>query len=282
MRALLNKLQAAQVAVTASNLTFTVNDGVNYHDTYIKPGIVHVPDLSCYYQNARHKACEDHVTISTMAHSFGETIFMFNSTAYIEVDDILRDRDITTYFHRKIPGQQQIAYRFNEYNLDDAQQVYPHMTNRTIYAEAKNCITYDDISVDPKDPQTLIYPDDTGEDATIKIPQDFLGREGTTYIYRGFHDPPDAEFQSCGERCLWMWAYKNPSGFPKGSPEPTALYKCPVNISDVNNASMPEHHIPDQVVKMAAAAIALRGIYRGPSDNVSEQDYGSYQFYASG
>lgn len=156
------------------------------------------------------------------------------------------------------------------------------MTNRTIYAEAKNCITYDNISADHNDPQTLTYADDTGENATIIIPQDYLGREGTTYIYRGFHDPLDADLQSCRGRCLWMWVYKNPSGFPKGSPEPNALYKCPVNISDVNNASKPEHHIPNHVVKMAAAAIALHGTYRGPPGNFSEQDYKSYQFYASG
>ena len=283
VRALLNKLQAAQAAVTASSLTFTVNDGVNYNDTYINPGTVNVPDLSCYYKDPGNKICaEDYVTISTIAHSFGEMILMFTGTAYSEVDDILHDKTMPRYFHREIPDQQQVAYRFNEYNLNDTQKIYPRLTNRTIYAEAKNCITYDIISADGNDPQTLTYPDDTGANATIMIPQDFLGREGTTYIYRGFHDPPDAELQSCGERCLSMWVYKNSSGFPKSSPEPTALYKCPVNISDVNNASRPEHHIPNQVVKMAVAAIALRGIYRGPPGNLSEQDYGSYQFYPSG
>ena len=186
------------------------------------------------------------------------------------------------YFHRKTLNQQQVAYRFNEYNPNDIQRVYPHLTNRTIYAEAKNCTMYKITSTDYEYYRTLTYANDTEGNVTITIPQDYPGKEGTTYIYRGFHGPIQAHLQSCGDRCLWMWVYKNPSDFPVGSPEPEVLYKCPVYISDVNNAAMPEHHIPNEVVKMAAAAIALHGIYQGLPGNPRAQDYSSYQFYATG
>ena len=273
--------QAAEAAVALFSLVCTVNDGVSYKDTYTDRGTVNVPDLSCYYKDPLDKVCYNQVTIQTIAHSYGEMILAFNDTAYNEVADILH-KDMFRYFHRKTPNQQQVAYRFNEYNPIDLQRNYPHMTNRTIYAEARNCITYNQTGVDPNDPSTLTYANDTGEKGNITIPAGSLGREGTTYIYRGFHKPPDADQQSCGERCLWMWAYKNPSGHPEGSPEPTAFYKCPVNISDVSNASQHEHHIPNDVAKMAAAAIALNGGYRGPPGNATEQNYQSYRFYASG
>ena len=119
--------------------------------------------------------------------------------------------------------------------------------------------------------------DDSGEKGNITIPKDFLGREGTTYIYRGFHAPPDADLQSCGDRCLWMWVYRNPSGL-----EPPAFYKCPVNISYVLNATQAKHNISDHTVKMAAAAIAMHGGYHGPVSDGSKKDWTSYQFYAAG
>ncbi len=226
--------------------------------------------------------CPSQVTTQTVAHSYGEMILAFNSTFYDEIPDILHNKDMYRYFHRNTSNEQQVAYRFNEYNPNDTQKIYPYLTNRTIYAEAKNCITYNQTSADKSDPQTLTYANDAGENGNITISLDYLGREGTTYIYRGFHDPTTADLQSCGDRCLWMWAYKNPSGFPKGSPEPPMFYKCPVNISYVGNATLSAHRIPNDVVKMAAAAIALHGGYTGPPSDISKQNYAAYQFYASG
>ena len=137
--------------------------------------------------------------------------------------------------------------------------------------------------VDYKDPQTLAYANDAGDNGTIQIPLKFLGLAGTTYIYRGIHDPTASDLVSCGHRCVWMWAYKNP--YPSGfvpPPEPPAFYRCPVNISEVQNSSLPEHDIPDGVVKLAAASIALHGQYVGSVDDYSKQDYESYQFNATG
>lgn len=257
-----------------------MNDGASYKDIYTNRGSSNVSDLSCYYKGFHDKSCHGQVTAQTIAHSYGETILASDPASYNEVADILQNKDLYPYFHRETPNQQQVAYRFNEYNPNDAQRIYPHLTNRTIYAEARNCITYNQTSADDNDPQTLTMTnaDDTGEHQTIKIPQDFLGREGTTYIYRGFHAPPDADLQSCGDRCLWMWAYRNPSGLP----EPPVFFKCPVNISNMMNASRSEHQIPNHVVKMAAAAIALHGIYHGPIADERQKDFTSYQFYAAG
>ena len=46
-------------------------------------------------------------------------------------------------------------------------------------------------------------------------------------------------------------------------------------------ALLPEHQIPNHVVKLAAAAIALHGGDHGPMFNDSQKDWTSYQFYAA-
>lgn len=94
--------------------------------------------------------------------------------------------------------------------------------------------------------------------------------------------PQSSVILSCGPRCVFMWAYKTPSGFPIGNPEAPAFYKCPVNISEVYNSSRLEHEVPDPVTKMVAASIALQGQYAGPPDDPSKQNYQSYRFYGSG
>lgn len=210
--------------------------------------------------------------------------FESDSGSYNDFAKILRYKRLYRYFHRKTPDQRQVAYRFNEYNPNDTLKVYPYLTDRIITAEARNCITYDQIDGDNEDPQTFTYVNkvNASDKGTITIPRKYLGREGTTYIYLGFHDPTMAHLQSCGPRCLYMWAYKNPSGIPAENPEAPAFYKCAVNISEVYHSSRPEHMVPDSVAKMSAASIVLQGQYAGPSGNRSKQDYHWYRFYASG
>ena len=154
------------------------------------------------------------------------------------------------------------------------------MTDRYITAESVNCTTYEVTSEDKKDPDTFNYSNKAKTaNGTIQILREYLGLEGTTYIYRGFHDPTKATIFACGDRCIEMWAYKNPSGLPIGSPEPTAFYQCFVTISDVHNADpkRPEHLIPNDVTKIAAASIALQGRYQAPTDNPDNQNYEQYQ-----
>ena len=274
-------LQAMQSAIGLTSLTYTVNDGTDYKDTYVRPGQVNVSDHSCYYMQYLQEACpNNNVTIHTVAHTYGDMNLAFENREYNNITDVLGSRHNYRFYRRSARQRQQFAYRFNEYNPNDREKVYPFMTNRTVTAEAVNCLTYNEVSADDKEPKTITYTnEDRTVNETISIPNRYLGREGTTYIYRGKYDPASAEQQSCGLRCVWMWAYKNPSGYPKGSPEPSALYKCPVNISLVGNAYRPEHAISDTMAKRAAASIALQGRFTGP---VNDPNYMQYQFYASG
>ena len=214
-----------------------------------------------------------------MAHIYGEVNMGTKEGSYDELSDVLDSQDVYGYYHRSSRNRQQYAYRFNEYNPSDSQRVYPFLTNRTITVEALNCITYDQTNADKNDPQTFTYENvaNKTDHGNITIPSQFLGNYGTTYIYRGWYDPPAAPIYSCGDRCILMWAYRNPGVQPKGPKG--AFFQCPVNISVVNNAQRPEHNIPNDVAKVAAASIAVQGRFAGDPQN---DDFRQHQFYATG
>ena len=265
--------QVAQIAVGLTQLTYTVNDGTSYNDTYTTYGNVNVTDHSCYHMQYLQQGCPWEVTTQSVAHSYGEMNLAFESRTYNDIADVLESKHNYRYYWRPLTGKRQFAYRFNEYNPEDREQVYPFFTNRTITAEAVNCITYNDTGSDGKEPNTFTYTNGT-HNGTVAIPNVYLGDLGTTYMYLGHNPPASAPLYSCGDRCLWMWAYKN-----GGSPEPSAFYQCAVNISAVSNTSAPQHSIPDHMAKKAAASIAVHGTWTG---TLQDQDYRSFQFYADG
>ncbi|KAL8819710.1 MAG: hypothetical protein Q9191_007673, partial [Dirinaria sp. TL-2023a] len=273
MEAQLKGFQAAQIVVGLTQLTYTVNDGTSYNDTYTTHGNVNVSDLSCYHMQYLQKGCPSEVTTQTVAHSYGEMNVGYEWRIYNDIADVLDSKHNYRYYWRQIRNQRQFAYRFNEYNPEDKEQVYPFFTNRIITAESVHCFTYNETGSDGKEPNTFSYTNGT-HNGTVAIPNVYLGQQGTTYMYLGYHPPASAPLYSCGPRCLWMWAYKNP-----GTPEPSAFYQCAVNVSTVSNTSAPQHSIPDHVAKNAAASVALHGTWTGTG---KDQDYRSFQFYASG
>ena len=239
--------------------------------------MVNVPDLSCYHMQYLQEGCPSQVSMQTVAHTYGDMSLASEYRDYVDIAEVLNSKHDYRIYRLHLENKIQFAYRFNEYNPNDKEKVYPYFTNRTIAAESLGCITYNETSSDGKEPNTFTYSNGTSN-GTIAIPNEYLGREGTTYMYLGKNIPASALY-SCGPRCVWMWAYKNPSGFPKGSPEPTAFYQCAINISIVNNAREPKHSIPDNIAKLAAASIALQGRFSGPQD---DKNWRQFQFYASG
>ena len=263
-----------------TTLTYTVNDGIDYHGIYTSNGIVNAAHHTCYQErNDTQDDCPSRVTAHAVAHTYGEISLGSEEGLYDTLSDVLSSQHLYGYYHRSSRNRQQYAYRFNEYNPSDSRRVYPFITNRTITAEALNCLKYRQINTDGRDPQTITYENvaDKTDQGNITIPVEYLGREGTTYIYRGYHDPPAAPLYSCGDRCLLMWAYQNIGAHSKG-----AFFQCPVNISVVKNAWRPEHNIPNDVAKVAAASIALQGRFVGDYQNYSLKDFEQYQFYATG
>ncbi|KAL8915222.1 MAG: hypothetical protein Q9171_000341 [Xanthocarpia ochracea] len=264
--------QAAQISLALTSLTYTVDDGTDYRDTYIDSGMVNVSMLSCYFeQEFPYKCPVNNQRTQALAHAYGETSLATEIHTVNVMDDVLQSDNDNGYYW--LNESRQYAYRFKEFNPDDVQKIYPFFTNRTITAESRNCISYE-VNLDNKqNPDILKW--------VMTIPTAYRDRGGTTYIYRGLLDPkyansPDAV---CGSRCTYVWAYRNPS---EEMPKP-ALYKCPVSISNVTNARTEMHHVPDGVARVAAASIVVQGrSARSQHRHRPGNNFTQYRFYSIG
>lgn len=273
---LADEQQAAQMLSALISLELTIEDGNNYNTTYLREGNVSVSNITCYNPNVN---CSDFVREHVRAHTYGEARLSFSCGQYHELADILGSEQDHHYYCRRDPGRQEFAYRFNEYNPNDAQKAYPHFTTRIITAASGICTEYDqleavDTTIGHDSAKKFIYNNPITGNGSIKIPTSFLGNAGTTYIYRAFNTPDKATIWACGDRCLLMWAYRD---FEKD--ERPKFYECPITISKVSNSGQPEHNISDTLAKEAAASIALQGQFHGPAHKV---DWEQFSFYASG
>ena len=262
--------QAAQISLALTSLTYTVDDGTDYHDTYIDSGMVNVSMLSCYFeQEFPYKCPANNARTQALAHAYGETSLATEIHTVNVIGDILQSDNDNGYYW--LNESRQYAYRFKEFNPDDVQKIYPFFTNRTITAESRNCISYEVNLDNNQNPDILKW--------VMTIPTAYRDKGGTTYIYRGLLDPAYANQPNavCGSRCTYVWAYRNPSD---EMPEP-ALYKCPVTISNVSNARTEMHHVPDRVARVAAASIVVQG-RSVPQQHRPGNNFTQYQFYGIG
>lgn len=181
-------------------------------------------------------------------------------------------------------GNPEFTYRFNEYNRDNLQKTYPLFTNRTITASAGECLAYEvnNRTDEPDDVDgrgsgtTFSYSNDTFKDK-IRVPGSYLGAGYTTYIYRGFHAPPEADKQTCGNRrCMWLWALKNAL-----DKTPAKIYQCPITISPVISIQNASQNVPDDVARIAAVSSALEGRWTG-GPAPKDRNFRSYQYYTLG
>ena len=258
------------------SLESTVDDGNNYNVTYFREGKVQVSNLTCY----SHKGCcPSPVTIHALAHAYGEMTLASECGNYSEVADIINSKKDYEYYCRRDPSRQEFSHRFYEYNPNDTQKAYPRFTDRIIRAASGDCFEYDQVGT----PAAVTLGDVSASNFTytnnsikgsISIPTSSLGREGTTYIYRGKNVPAEATTEACGLRCIWMWVYKNP-----GATDGPKFYQCPINVSVVSNVTQPAHNVSAAVARVAAASIALQGQFQG---SIEDPIWTQYQFYASG
>ena len=263
-----------------------MQDGTNWNGTYIRADQVNASDLSCYYHHfydMQTYFCDPSPeTVQGIVHAYGE--YSFGSliegndcVKYTVIEDVLRSQTNPRYYCRRTPGQQEFAYRFLEYNPQDHQRTYPHMTDRVITASAGQCYEY---SVSHVETRTVAggkwsnytYTNETFSDS-ILLPVQTDTFDGTVYIYRGFKVPQNATNWSCGLRCIWMWAHKT-----VGPHDPSTFYQCPVTVNPVqgglNDVLQDVHRISDDIARLAASSIGLQG---GNSD--PDVGWTQFQFY---
>lgn len=271
------------------SLTYTIDDGNDYNTVYRRPGNTSVTNLLCYGVNGTD--CPSSITAQALAHAYGQTILGTPPGGYDQLSTTKNPNEDYPYYSRVSrngdEANQEFAYRFKEYNPKDRFQAYPLFTNRIIRASSGECIEYPELPDERKDDKigeisaTKFTYQNGSSNGTITIPISNQGREGTTYIYNGFHQPDSADLQRCGDRCLLMWAYRN-----DGSKEKSTFFRCPITVSEVSNTTRDEQKISEGLARIAAASISLQGQFypqngdfRKPLD---QGDFRQFQFFASG
>ena len=264
------------MAAALRSLTYTVDDGKDYNGTYFEDGSANVSDLSCYLHGDDRgvNRCNRPVTSDALAHAYGENTLGPDQGSppecgnYSDTASIINSKQDFRYYCRRNTTIQEFAYRFKEYNPNDTQHVYPHFTTRIITASSGLCNEYQETSRDRDDPGHIgddanggvnyvssVKFDYTNKAAnrngSINIPTSALGNDGTTYIFRGPEAPLNATKYACGDRCIWMWAYKNPSS-PDSDDSGQVFYECPITVGTVTNMYNPKHNISDDTARQAA------------------------------
>jgi hypothetical protein len=197
------------------NLTYAIDEGTNWNDTYKKPGTVHAPNLSCYIHNQTCPGALLEEVSQSMAHSYGELTLSSTCGSYNDTSDILKSWYNYRYYCRRTRDRQEFAYRFSEYNPDDKEETYPFFTDRIITASSGPCFEYSEVGASPgfvanQYPTALNYEYTNGSiSGNTSIPLQSGALNGTTYIYRGIDIPQRATTYACGPRCIWMWAHRN-------------------------------------------------------------------------
>ncbi|KAI9889431.1 MAG: hypothetical protein M1814_005294 [Vezdaea aestivalis] len=253
----------AETSIALINLTSSFNDGKDSNGTYLRAGKVNITDLSCYYRN---NSCSPEpinaVIPQFLAHYYGMSTQFTTCRTYQTLSDVLSSPSEHAYYCRRTPGKEEFTYRFLEYNPRDLHDTYPQATNRTISASSGECYEYYEVNrrkgpdqeADGGTAMTFTFKNDTSTGGKITIPIQGDAFRSTTYIYRGRDVPQESEDWRCGDRCLWIWAYKARSVVEKAS-----FFKCPITISSVENGISPLHQVPNRVARLAAASIALQG-----------------------
>ena len=273
-----------QVPVGLLSLTNSTDGGVDYNGTYIKDSIHYAPNLTCYLQPLI-PDCPGSTISQSLANSYGRLAIDAPCCPYDDISDVYNSRMNCRYFCKTGDLERRdFVYRFLEYNLNDTQGTYPLFTNRTITTSSGTCFKYN-ITNNPVpdnrqgNTDDLVFQYTNGTvNGSISIPRAFWAVDATTYIYRGTNIPEKATIVSCGPRCLWMWAYKS-QGFANSDHE-TALYQCPITIGSVTNVTNYTQEVPNDVARLAAAAIGLQG--RSVTTNTGGQDWTQFQFYPFG
>lgn len=263
----------AQAAISLVTLTYDFNGGSDYNSTYVTVGQVVAPDLSCYYHN---QTCAQGPRIRQgIAHSYGQLVLSSDCGPYNDISEVFKSKNLYDYYCRRTPGKQQFAYRFLEFNPNDTRKAYPWMTDRVITAESGPCLKYH--AKGKPTPEgarsNYTYTNSSGYTGWIDIPNVFEDYASTTYIYRGYHQPEDADLQKCGPpgaHCMTIWAHRN-----GGGGQTSMFYQCPITVSDVSNVKYETQKVSSNVSLLAAASIGING--RG-GDDAKKDNWQQYQY----
>ena len=245
-------------------LTYSMDGGTDYTGITTQQGLVNVSMIDCYYTEnlcATRPGAPPEV-VQSQAHTYGEITRGQHRCPYTNDEDIYNAPPNCTYFVSQT--RPEYAFRYNEYNPHDRAHAYPYRTKRVVRASTDNCFQYNETSqslVDTQDGQDeeyiYKYSNETysGE---LPIPKPVTAFDSTTYVYNGSYAPQDASAQSCGDRCIKLYAYRS---YGNVTHRKSVFFQCDVTVSEVSNADQDAHKLSADTARLAAASIALTGRY---------------------
>jgi hypothetical protein len=209
---------------------------------------------------------DDEAASQLAAHTLGETALLFTlQPIAADNPENLPVQPLASYMSNRIDywnTTTYFQYVFTEYPSDSTSQVGMFYSNRSITTRSE-CEVYTVMNNSDGSSSTFNYTED-GITQTMQFQS--LGPNSTTY-----YTSPD--LPDCGPRCASVCAFEN-------NGEAAFYYECQVNVSDVANATLPEHVVPDSHAKMAAGAIALQG-YQALGSAKQYQTFPSQSIYGS-
>ena len=236
-------------------LMSSMDGGTDSNGTFNRPnGSVNVTNLECYRLGPDCPTAPE--TPQSLAHAFGEITFSQNECPYSTDGDIQNSPQRCFYFRRN--DNQELAYRYVEYNLQDTTYAYPYLTDRIIKSSVGHCYQYN-VSDDKLQGQIRML---TFNNATysgiLPIPYPDAGDDATTFVYNGTLAPQNTTVEACGPRCVRLYAYR---GVGAQTNRTRAMFQCPITVGLVSNATQNAHNVSDAIARLAAASIALTGRY---------------------
>ncbi|KAL8786671.1 MAG: hypothetical protein Q9195_008107 [Heterodermia aff. obscurata] len=255
-----NVNQLAQASVAMIGLTYSMDGGTDATTITTRNGMVNVSKIDCYYaENICGNAPDAPPEITqNQAHTYGELTRGQRRCPYRSDEDIYGSPQNCTYFYNN--ATQEFAYRYAEYNPHDRAKAFPYLTHRIVRASAGNCYQYDFDSsyfIDSNDGKqetfVFLYSNQT-YNGSIAIPRPVTAFDSSTYVYNGVLPPQNATVQSCGPRCILLYAFRSYGTITKRK---NTFFQCSVTVSNVSNADQDAQKLPDDNARLAAASIAF-------------------------
>lgn len=274
----------AQILVASLPLFASLQSGYNSGGVTVSQGYVAVPKLDCFYHSNATACGENEVDQypfdATIAHAYGKRrASRDQSCSYQSIDDINQGPQACFYFTRE--DHREFAVRYVDSNPADLTNAYPYYrTQRIVTTAATNCNGSFNVaapsvadSADGKESEFVWQFENSTGTYPLSIPRSILAAQSTTYVWNGTDLPPLATWQTCGPRCIVLYALRD---FWRDSTDhEISIFQCRITISPMSNIKDPAHVLSDSIARTAAASIALSG--RRRNDDSAWRNFQLYQ-----
>ena len=258
----------AQAVVAMMPIFYALEQGTDANGTTVVPGTVSIPSLDCYYQPHTSDECPGDWSVPpSLAHDYGGVGVLSNDACVYRTDNDIPSVGQGCPYLRRADGRE-FLIRYPDYNPNDTLRIYPNLaTGRNVRVSVGDCPHQHSPPSEPTDDQdgqnnSRDYTFYNGTaNITVSSPNNQRAWNATTYIWNGMNLPLSADAESCGERCVHVYAHRVMAKDGRNDQQED-MFQCPITVTPMSNADLPVHELPDNMARMAAGAIGLTGRWR--------------------